>query len=224
MHEITPLPAPVPCEVVVQERPVIQKPPKKAKQLILIDPGHGGEDFGAHSNTKPYYQEKNLTLATSKLLKGYLEQLGYATSMTRTDDLFVALDKRAQMANQLKPALFVSVHYNSAPSKEAEGIEIYFFRDKENPSRTQVSRQCAQAILTRMIDSCNAKSRGIKHGNYLVIRETTVPAVLVEGGFLTHSDEMTRIKNPAYMKKLAWSIAQGIQDHLKKTSVNELDF
>ena len=173
---------------------------KATKELILVDAGHGGEDFGARSTTTPRYQEKNLTLATAKLLEKYLEQLGYAAIMTRSEDVFVPLDKRAKIANQLKPQLFVSVHYNSAPSAEAEGIEVYFYRSKEDPARTTQSRLLAQKILDKTLEHTSAKSRGTKHGNFLVIRETEMPAVLVEGGFLTNSGEMDRIKDPAYLK------------------------
>lgn len=216
-REISPLPEPVlapppPTEAVA---PPI-KSPTASKELILIDAGHGGEDLGARSPTPPRYQEKNLTLATAKLLKKYLEQLGYAAVMTRSEDVFVPLDKRAKIANQLKPELFVSVHFNSAPAPEAEGIEVYYYRNKDDPKRTSSSRLLAQKILDKIIDNTSAKSRGAKHGNYLVIRETEMTAVLVEGGFLTNSSEMDRIKDPAYLKKLAWGIAEGIQAYLKK--------
>lgn len=185
------------------------------KKVVLIDAGHGGEDFGARSVSTPRYQEKNLTLSTAKLLKAYLEQKGYAAIMTRSEDVFVALDKRARIANQLRPEIFVSVHFNSAPSHEAEGIEVYFYRNKEDPSRSKSSRLLAQSVMQKVEESTGAKSRGVKHGNFLVIRETEVPAILVEGGFLTHSGEMERIKDPAYLKKLAWGIAEGVQAYLK---------
>lgn len=123
------------------------------------------------------------------------------------------------MANELKPALFVSVHYNSAPSKEAEGIEVYYYRDKEDQGRTKSSRALAQCVLSKLLNESNAKSRGVKHGNYLVIRENERTAILVEGGFLTHQGEMERIKNPAYLKKLAWAIAEGIQDYLQSQKI-----
>jgi N-acetylmuramoyl-L-alanine amidase len=224
-REIETLPQPIlvpPPQIIidapkVREKPIVITPsPIKVKQVILIDAGHGGEDHGARSLTTPRYQEKNLTLATSKLLKLYLEQLGYAAIMTRNEDLFVSLEKRAKIANQLQPELFVSVHYNSAPSKEADGIEVYFFKDKENPSRAKASRQLAENILAQLLETTRAKSRGVKHGNFLVIRETAMPAVLVECGFLTHSEEMERIRDTAYLKKLAWGIAQGVHAYIQK--------
>ncbi len=189
----------------------------KSDVFIVIDPGHGGEDFGTHSNTKPKYQEKHLNLSTAQLLRTFLNKQGYKTIMTRSDDTFISLDRRAEFANEQKPTLFVSVHYNSAPSKEAEGIEVYFYKSDEDKVRTRESRLLAKAILDKVLDNTEAKSRGIKHGNFAVIRKTDMPAVLIEGGFLTNDNEMQRIKDPAYVKKLAWGIAQGITAYLERT-------
>lgn len=186
-----------------------------SRPLIVIDPGHGGEDFGTQSNSKPRYQEKHLNLATAQMLRTYLNQMGYATMMTRTKDTFISLDKRAQFANERKPALFISVHYNSAPSPDAEGIEVFYYRSDKNPERSKKSKELAQEVLDKIIPTCQAKSRGVKHGNFAVIRSTEMPAILVEGGFLTNDEEMQRIKDPSYLKKLAWSMAQGIQSYLR---------
>ena len=91
--------------------------------LIVLDPGHGGQDYGTYSSKATKYQEKNLTLTATRMVKTYLEQMGYRVSMTRTNDTFVALDKRAAFANERTSKLFVSIHFNSAPNKQAEGVE-----------------------------------------------------------------------------------------------------
>ena len=142
--------------------------------------------------------------------------MGYATVMTRTKDTFISLDKRAQFANERNPTLFISVHYNSAPSKDAEGIEVFYYQTDKDPARTKESKALAQDVLTKIIAESKARSRGIKHGNFAVIRQTTMPAILVEGGFLTNDDEMNKIKDPAYVKKLAWAMAQGIDNWVGK--------
>jgi N-acetylmuramoyl-L-alanine amidase len=188
----------------------------KSQYVIVIDPGHGGEDLGTNSLKKPKYQEKTLTLTTAFMLRTFLQQMGYQNIvMTRTDDVFIALPKRASLANDRKPTLFVSVHYNSAPSTEADGIEVYFYRSDENKTRTQSSKKLAQAILDKVIANTQAKSRGVKHGNFAVIRETTMPAVLIEGGFLTNPEERQKLKDSQYLKQLAWGVAQGIDQYLK---------
>jgi len=185
-----------------------------SKGMIIIDPGHGGEDLGTQSNSTPKYLEKHLNLATSQQLRIFLNQMGYATVMTRTKDVFISLDKRAQFANERKPMLFISVHYNSAPSPDADGIEVFYYKSDKNPERTRQSKVLAQGVLAKIITESKARSRGVKHGNFAVIRETTMPAILVEGGFLTNDEEMGKIKDPAYVKKLAWAMARGIDDYV----------
>ncbi len=199
--------------------PVKTTPPWKAsRELIVIDAGHGGEDMGTRSLSGPKYEEKSLTLSTSLLLRTYLKQMGFEVKMTRTHDCFIALDQRTCFANDNNPQLFVSLHYNSAPSKEADGIEIYYFKSTEDKKRSEQSRVLAESVLKRMITNTSARSRGVKHGNFAVIRETKMPAILIEGGFMTNSEEMDKIKDPSYLKQIAWGIAQGIDDFMKSPS------
>lgn len=186
------------------------------KIVIMIDPGHGGDDYGTHSLGTPKYHEKYLNLTTAQMVKSYLQQSGFQVILTRTDDTFISLEDRAIFANKQNPRLFVSIHYNSAPSRDADGIEVFYYRLGDDKTRIAKSKELARAILNRTVQNTDANSRGVKHGNFAVIRETTMPAVLIEGGFLTNDDEMDKIKNPGYQKKVALGIAQGIQDYLAK--------
>lgn len=206
-------------EIVIDRDVVIlpsPTPPKRDKSpLIVIDPGHGGKDLGTHSFKTPKYQEKTLNLATAKLVRHYLQQLGYSTMLTRKEDVFISLEQRSVFANKMQPQLFVSVHYNSAPSNTAEGIEVFYFSSDQNHNRTAESKLLAQTVLNSVIQKTHAKSRGIKHGNLAVIRETTMPAILIEGGFLTNPKEQEKLRDKEYLKKIAWGIAKGIDDFLK---------
>lgn len=184
------------------------------KSLIVIDPGHGGHDMGTQSISKPRYQEKSLNLVTAQFVKGYLQQLGYQVYMTREDDTFVSLDKRAQLANERKPALFVSIHYNSAPSAEAQGIEVFYYQSKDDKERMVKSKRLAQAVLKNVLAYTKAKSRGVKQGNLAVIRQTNMPAILVEGGFVTNAEELQNLKDPTYLKRLAWGVVRGIEEYM----------
>lgn len=193
------------------------KPPLLVQNFsIVIDPGHGGHDIGTQSISKPRYLEKSLNLVTAKFVKDFLHQLGYQVLMTREDDKFVSLDKRAKLANDHNPVIFVSIHYNSAPSAEAEGVEVFFYQSKEDKERTIKSKRLAQFVLKNIIGETKAKSRGVKHGNFLVIRQTTMPAILVEGGFVTNEEEMQKLKDPTYLKRLAWGIVRGIEEYAGK--------
>lgn len=187
------------------------------QKVIVIDAGHGGDDLGTQSISKPRYLEKHLNLSTAKMLERFLKQFGYKIVMTRHNDIFLNLEKRAEIANRLQSDLFVSVHYNSAPARHAEGIEVFFYRDDKNKERVVSSKILAQLVLSKIIENTNAKSRGVKHGNLSVIRNTQMPAILVEGGFLTNEDEMQRLKDPDYLKRIAWGIAQGIHAYFGKS-------
>lgn len=180
-------------------------------KTVVIDPGHGGKDLGTHSSKNPSYKEKELNLATARVLQRYLQKLGYRVLMTRGDDSSIDLIDRATFANDCQCDLFVSVHYNSAPNTQAAGIEVYFFPSKEKPHRAKASELLAQYVLNGTAELTQAKKRGVRKGNFAVIRETKMPAILVEGGFLTNEEERGNILQANYRKKLALGIAQGIE-------------
>ena len=213
------------CSHVKQERLKKEKPAyvksvrnERRKLLVVIDAGHGGDDFGTHTLSKPKTHEKNLNLVTARMVNQYLQNLGYRTIMTRNDDRFISLKERAANANAYRAHLFVSVHYNSASSKQAEGVEVYYYRSEKNKVRTAESKQLAERVLDQVIKTTNANSRGIKHGNFAVIRETQMAAILIEGGFLTNESEAFMLKDPVYLKRVAQGIARGIHDFLKVRS------
>lgn len=192
-----------------------------SRPKIVIDAGHGGQDHGAVSKSTPCCQEKEMNLKTVLILNAFLEKMGYQTILTRGSDYFVPLDLRTSIANSNQAALFISVHYNSAPNVKAEGVEVYYFDAEENTERTKDSRQLACKVLERIVDSTECKSRGVKKGGFAVIREAAMPAILVEGGFITNQNELQKIKSPSYMKSLAGGIALGIHDFLKEKKISQ---
>lgn len=217
IHSTIPIPV-IPCQTdMVQVEIPFKKPMDQG--LVVLDPGHGGDDYGTNSSSNPKYLEKNLNMSTALLVKNFLQQFGYTVSLTRYDDRFIALDDRALFANDQNSRIFVSIHYNSAPSKEAEGIEVFYYRSEADKPRSAKSKLLAKSILDKTIKNTGAKSRGIKYGNFAVIRKTSMPAVLIEGGFLTNDGEMEKIKDGSYLKSLSLGIAQGIQDYLAKDKV-----
>jgi N-acetylmuramoyl-L-alanine amidase len=178
---------------------------------IVIDPGHGGFDIGA---TVKHFEEKELTLRTSQYLKKNLEKMKYHVIMTRNRDEYIPLKARAEVANSTKSQILVSVHYNWASSPRASGIEIFYYGKAES-WRLAKSKQLAQNILARMISQTGAPSRGLKEGNFCVIRETHMPAVLIECGFLTNPEELKKISDTRYLEKIAQSIAEGIDAYFE---------
>ena len=183
--------------------------------MIIIDVGHGGTDLGARAQP-PYCEEKKLCLQTARLVKKHLTQLGYRVVMTREADSSVSLAKRVEIAGQAQGDLFVSIHYNSTRSPLAQGIEVFFHENRDDYAKTKASKRAAEAILNRVIRRTEAVSRGVKRGNFFVIRETHMPAVLVEGGFISNPEERALLRSREYQEKIACGIVDGIDSFFKK--------
>lgn len=181
------------------------------RELIVIDPGHGGFDIGA---TLKSIEEKALALKTATLVKQYLHQKGYRVILTRSRDVFLSLTKRSNIANDTKSKLFVSIHYNAFKNSQANGIEVYYY-NRGNQWRQNKSKKLATLVLNGMIATTGAKNRGVKTGNFHVIREVNMPAILIEGGFITNPQEHSHLSDQKYLEKMARSIADGIEKYLK---------
>lgn len=173
---------------------------------IVIDPGHGGYDMGAHTR---FCEEKDVCLRTGLMLRKNLEKMGYHVIMTRTRDEFIPLKKRAEIANTNRSQVLVSLHFNSAKNPSANGIEI-FYSQKAEPWRLKRSKMLAQTVLAKMLSQTGAASRGIKPANFCVIRDTHMPSILIEGGFLTNDAELKQINDDRYLAKIANAIADAL--------------
>lgn len=188
-----------------------QQPKKELIPTVVIDPGHGGFDQGAHTR---FCEEKQICLRVGHLLRKQLEKMGYGVIMTRTIDEYVPLIDRAQVANNNKSQVLVSLHFNSAPSSSAQGLEV-FYCPKAESFRLKRSKELAIGVLHRLIAHTGAKSRGVKEGDFCVIRETKMPAILIEGGFITNEDEQKKITDERYLEKMAVAIAEGLDTYFK---------
>ncbi|MFA5250328.1 MAG: N-acetylmuramoyl-L-alanine amidase [Parachlamydiales bacterium] len=207
---------PAPIRYQMTEKPMKVKVVKRFNRdlpLIYLDPGHGGLDFGAVIKA-PHLEEKRLCLLTAHYAKRYLERLGYRVSLTRSRDFYVPLEKRVQLANRFKAGLYVSIHYNSCPNEAVDGIEIYYHEGGALHKRNS-SKALAQAVMNRMVGFSGARARFIRKGNFLVIRETKMPSILVEAGFLTNAAERNRIRQKKYLLTLAQGLAEGINTFIK---------
>lgn len=181
----------------------ISVPPPK---VIMIDPGHGGSDQGAVRRLLP---EKELNLRVAMLLCRELTRRGFKVIMTRRNDRRISLDQRLEAAEKTVPDIFVSIHHNAAVNTSAHGYEIY--APPAGRKNSSVSLQLAAAIQRRMITGLPVNDRGVKTANFKVLR-TTVPAVLVEAGFLSNPDEENAINTPSRQLAAAGAVAAGIAD------------
>lgn len=198
-------------EHVHQTKTTVERKPvrKQLMPIVVIDPGHGAYDLGAHT---PHCEEKDLCLKTGHFVRKYLEQRGYHVIMTRTRDEYIPLKKRASLANRAKSQVMVSIHFNAAKNSAAHGIEIYYY-PKGEPWRKQHSKRLAQTILSKMLAATQAQSRGVKEGNFCVIRETHMPAILIEGGFITNEEESRKMRSERYLDYLGRAIADGLEQY-----------
>lgn len=180
----------------------IQKPVLMGK-TIVVDPGHGGHDPGALALSGGD-DEKSLVLNAALTLKTQLEAAGARVILTRGTDLFLELKERAALANTAAPHAFVSVHANSMPWKpEVQGTETYYFSEKSKP--------LAMAIQEQVIAATPQVDRGFRQARFFVIRNTTMPGVLLETGFVTNSGDLARLKNPQYLHNLAAGVVNGLE-------------
>ncbi len=184
-------------------------------KVIFLDPGHGGRDIGTESRFSIRLQEKVLALETAKMVQGYLKQMGYQTRMTRTQDVFIPLQKRVEIANKANAFLFISIHFNSAPNSSIRGAEVFYYKNPKEKDRSTKSKKLADCILLQLKESLPTKARGVKHGDFCVIRETVMPSVLVESAFLSNHKEVKLLTTKAYKQRIAKAIANGVDQFLK---------
>lgn len=174
-------------------------------KIITVDAGHGDHDPGAVAFG---VKEKYIVLNTSVYLQEKLEAAGATVVMTRDDDTFVELTDRAKIANDSKSNIFVSIHANAAGSEAAHGTETYW----NAAYYSAESKDLAEKIQKRLIAVLSTRDRGAKEGNFSVIRNTKMPSVLVELGFITNKLEADRLNSAAFQKDAAEAIYLGILD------------
>ncbi|AFZ48388.1 N-acetylmuramoyl-L-alanine amidase [Cyanobacterium stanieri PCC 7202] len=180
--------------------------PSQNRGTVVIDPGHGGRDPGAIGIGG--VQEKGIVLEISQETARVLRQGGYQVVMMRTSDVFVSLEQRATLANNSNGDVFVSIHANAVGGNrpEVNGLETYYF---------QTGRLLAHTIHRNILRRLNVRDRNVRQARFYVLRHTTMPAVLVEVGFLTGSIDNRNLSNPSYRRQMGEAIAHGIMEYLR---------
>jgi len=185
--------------------------PKGGDQMIVcIDPGHGGPDPGAVSPSG--IQEKEVTLTVAKRVAEYLRRAGVKVVLTRDKDMDLVagnddaaeLRARAQVANNAKADYFLSIHCNAASTPDAEGFEVYCYPGSIKGAMLATKIAGAYALASGL------KRRKVDTANFQVLRDTAMPAALIELGFLTNKADCALLKEPAFQDKIALGIAFGI--------------
>ncbi len=194
-------------------------------QTVFLDPGHGGSDPGAMAGG---YNEADLNLAVASKVQALLLERGYIVYMSRINkDTTVSLLDRSKLANDLNPDIFISLHHNSTAggATSANGIESYYYEyDAEYPSkingdmhnspeRISKSKTLTNLIHENLLEYTGANDRGTAGETFSVLRETAVPAALIELGFINNSSERQNLITDQYQNKLALAIADGIVEY-----------
>ncbi len=183
---------------------------KQNKFSVVIDPGHGGDDPGAIGIGG--IRETDVVLEVSKIVQKLLSDKGVIVMLTRKNEIDLDLPPRVSFANNTDADIFVSIHANASRGKRRDinGLETFYYRGGRG---RLLAKKIQKQILTV---SPGSPDRGVKQGRYYVIKNTRMPAVLVEIGFLTGRLDARRLKKTAHRKRLAFAIAKGILEYLSK--------
>lgn len=174
-------------------------------RIIVIDAGHGGKDPGASSNK---LNEKTVVLKVGKLVESKLKNAGAKVVMTRSNDTYLTLEQRTELAKKHYAEAFVSIHVNAAGSSAAKGAEVYY-DSSTNPNASE-SKLLASKIQTNLVKNANMNDRGVRDQRFYVIRNNNVAAVLVELGFITNPDDFKKLSSDQYAEIYAEAIYQGL--------------
>ena len=181
---------------------------QKDQVVIVVDPGHGGEDPGKVGINDVL--EKDLNLQIAKKVKKLLEEAGIKIVMTRTNDKVPDakkedLNQRVQLINDTKPKLALCIHQNSYPDAKIKGAQVFYHTI--TPEAEDVATIVQEQLRT--VDPTN--TRQIKENDtYFMLKNTQVPTIIVECGFLTNPDEAAKLTQEDYQDKLAQAICEGV--------------
>lgn len=220
--------SPVDLERTIQPILFPKKQPSKIKS-ICIDPGHGGKDPG---NLEKGAQEKKYTLLLAQELAKVLKKAGYKAFLTRTFDNYVERTERAEYANKKNADLFLSLHYNSAEKDSVSGVEVYCMTPAGSsssnargegavafnyPGNVHNSQNIVLAFQMQkaLVNLLPVEDRGVRRARFEVLREAKMPAILIEGGFMSNTEEARRIYSTKSRAQFANAILQGLQAYVR---------
>lgn len=198
---------------------------------VFIDPGHGGEDGGAVSKINGQL-EKDLVLDISERLGAYLEAAGASVCFSRTNDVFLTLGERSNLAASQKADIFVSIHANTTGGASARGPETFSLtlagyestsaggtiQAKERPGNTydHDSSILGYYIHSKLPKRKDFEDRGFKHARFQVLRQAPCPAVLIETGFLSNGAETQSLASPRFRERIAKAISEGVIEYMRR--------
>lgn len=194
-----------------------------AGKVIVIDPGHGGEDPGAVVNG---FREKDVNLAVALKLKALLEMASATAVYTRVDDSTLGsseqqrrsdLEARVEIANESRGDIFISIHADSVVDASRTGVVVYYgttngyvYPETRPPELVAQSRNLAASIRDGLMKVAKADDRGVRTAPYYLLGKVGMPAVIAEIGTLTNYAEAFKLSDPFYQQRVADSLYSGI--------------
>ena len=182
------------------------------KEVIAIDPGHGGYDGGVKGVVSGV-EEATVNLAVAKLLKAYFESDGYKVVMTRSEDVLSSVSRkqedmraRVKLINGSKSKLLVSLHVNYYSSSSRRGIQVFYNKEKDVPLA-----ECLQTALNRMNASETGRNFSALAGDYYILANSDCPAALVECGFFSNPQDEELLLDENYRMRLAYEMFSAIK-------------
>lgn len=186
------------------EKPTKDKPLNN--RILVIDPGHGGEKNPGIIGAKGL-MEKDVNLQIAEVLKEILQNSGAKVKVTREEDIYVPLSKRARIANENRPDFFISIHMNSFTNPSISGTEVYHYRgDKQGEI-------LASFIIRKMTQELKTINKGVKTADFYLLKSVTTSAVHLEVAYLSNPQEEKKLTDKKYIEKIAKSIADGIKEY-----------
>jgi len=186
-------------------------PPHQGRVMVMIDPGHGGADPGAIGIGG--LQEKGVVIAVSQQVAAILRSQGVMVQMTRQGDQTVDLQPRVDMAEAADATLFVSIHANAVNMQrpDVNGLETYYYSDRGAGLATVLHR--------RVLNTMAMNDRGVRQARFFVLRRTSMPAALIEIGFVTGATDAPKLKDPNWQTQMGQAIAAGILDYIRSSQL-----
>ncbi len=198
----------------------------KSKKLIVIDPGHGGEEPGSvvEKDGKVILYEKDVNLEIAMYAYEKLLKDGYNVIATRTDDSTVSLVKRAEIANSSNADLFISVHNNSFENPSAKGTLTMYAYDKPKEGRIMTDKELAASIQPYIVSATKSQDRELmENAKIYVLAKTNMPSCLVECLFMSNKDDFVKLTDKDYIRQMGEQIAVGIEKAVERLEQKEAE-
>lgn len=210
---------------------------RRSATVVVLDPGHGGEDAGAIGRRN--VQEKRVVLDIANRVRVHLANAGMKVYLTRETDRFIPLADRSARAARWGAHIFVSIHLNASATRTAGGVETYVLAAPGCPPTAAAGARGsypafggnvfdeASVILgyhlqRGLVQKTGSEDRGLRRARFMVLKNAPCPAALLECGFVSNSREEELLLQPSYREKIALGIVQGILNYAKEVQAARL--